>query len=239
MENMKIALISDIHGNLPALEAVYYSIKEKNISEIYNLGDSLYGPLWPEETAIFLIENDIISISGNEDKDLLEKLNKNETEKYTINQLSELSINWLKNLPDNYENDYITLFHGSPNDNQKYFLEKIVSGNVIIKDKKEIMESIKHMKTKYFGFGHSHVERILTIEDKFFINAGSVGLPAYSDDNPDHKMETNNNFAKYIILNNENIEICNIAYDYKTASKRARENNRNDWSICIENGRVN
>ena len=78
---MKIALISDIHGNVPALEAVYQSIKNKSISEIYNLGDSLYGPLWPEETARFLIEKNILSIMGNEDEALINNHKKNETEK--------------------------------------------------------------------------------------------------------------------------------------------------------------
>jgi predicted phosphodiesterase len=235
---MKIALISDIHVNLPALEAVYHSIKDKNIIELYNLGDSLYGPLWPEETAKFLIENSIKSISGNEDKDLLEKTNKNETEKYTISQISELSISWLKILPDYYENDYITLFHGSPNDNSKYFLEKIIEKNIILKTNEEMLKNIGNIKTKYIGFGHSHLERILTIGEQVLINAGSVGLPAYSDENPDHKMETYNNFAKYIIIDNESIEIMYIPYDYKASSKRAKENNRNDWSYYIENGRV-
>jgi len=81
MQDMKIALLSDIHGNIPALEAVYQSIKEKGILEIYNLGDSLHGPLWPEETAQFLINNNIKSIMGNEDEVLIKSRNLNETEK--------------------------------------------------------------------------------------------------------------------------------------------------------------
>ena len=235
---MKIALISDIHGNLPALEAVYESIKEKGIFEMYNLGDSLYGPLWPEETAQFLIKNEIKSIMGNEDEDLINDKTKNETEEYTLSQLSEKSINWLKNLPHIIENEYLTLFHGMYNNNRKYFLENICNGNIFIKSNEEIMESIKGIKTKYLGFGHSHLEKILVLKEQILINAGSVGCAAFSDDDPIHKVETLNNFAKYVIINNQNIEICNIEYDYKMASKRAKENNRNDWSKFIETGRI-
>ena len=235
---MKIALISDIHGNISALETVWYSIKEKGISEVYNLGDSLYGPLWPEETAQFIMKNNIESILGNEDESLVKNKNLNETEKYTLNQLSISSINWLRTLPEIYNNDLFTLFHGSPGNNKKYFLENIYDGKIVIKSNEEIKEGIKEIKTKYIGFGHSHLERILTINDQILINAGSVGLPAFFDDIPEHKIETYNNFTKYIVINDEKIEICNIPYDYKSACKRAKENNRNDWSKYIENGRA-
>jgi putative phosphoesterase len=235
---MKIALISDIHGNLPALEAVYQSILEKDITEIYNLGDSLYGPLWPEETAQFLIEKNIRSIMGNGDEDILNNASQNETLRYTANQLSEKSINWLKTLPMIFKNKDITLFHGSPSTNSKYFFFFFCDGNIILKSNLEIIDEIKNIKTKYIAFGHSHIERILNIDDYILINAGSVGLPAYSDDEPVHNIETYNNFAKYVIINKENIEIRYVEYDYKLASKQAKKNNRNDWSNWIKNGRV-
>ncbi len=50
---MKFALVSDIHGNLPALEAVLRDVHRRGVSTVVNLGDSLSGPLWPLETAEF------------------------------------------------------------------------------------------------------------------------------------------------------------------------------------------
>jgi predicted phosphodiesterase len=235
---MKVALISDIHGNIPALEAVYKSIMDKGISKIYNLGDTCYGPLWPEETVNFIIKNNIKSIMGNGDEDLIKYPLKNETVKYTISKLSENSINWIKVLPDIYKDEKITLFHGSPNNKNKYFLESIINEQIIIKSNNEIKRNIKNIETKFICFGHSHLERILKIDNQILINAGSVGLPAYSEDNPKHKIETYNNYAKYAIINNNSVEICNAEYDYKNSSRKARENNRNDWSKYIETGRV-
>jgi predicted phosphodiesterase len=52
---MRIALVSDIHGNLPALEAVVRDIAQRGVEVVVNLGDSLSGPLLPLETARYLM----------------------------------------------------------------------------------------------------------------------------------------------------------------------------------------
>ena len=52
---MKLAFVSDIHGNLPAIEAVKKDILRRGVDQVVNLGDSLSGPLLPLETAQFLI----------------------------------------------------------------------------------------------------------------------------------------------------------------------------------------
>jgi Icc-related predicted phosphoesterase len=51
---MRIAVVTDIHGNLAALEAVHRDIRRRGIDLIVNLGDSLSGPLLPRETAEFI-----------------------------------------------------------------------------------------------------------------------------------------------------------------------------------------
>ncbi|MBU2102984.1 MAG: metallophosphatase family protein [Candidatus Omnitrophica bacterium] len=68
---MKIALISDIHANLPALSAVLADIKRRKIGVIWNLGDSVgYGP-FPRETLALLMRLGLRSIRGNYDDKVL------------------------------------------------------------------------------------------------------------------------------------------------------------------------
>jgi predicted phosphodiesterase len=47
---MRLAVISDVHGNLPALEAVVADIKKRQVDSAVNLGDCVTSPLWPKET---------------------------------------------------------------------------------------------------------------------------------------------------------------------------------------------
>ena len=55
---MRIAVVSDIHGNLPALQAVVRDCQRRGVDTVFNLGDSLSGPLLPLQTAQFLMAQD-------------------------------------------------------------------------------------------------------------------------------------------------------------------------------------
>ena len=68
---MRIAFISDIHGNLPALEAVKKDILQRGVDQIVNLGDSLSGPLLPRETAQFIMAEGWYSLAGNHERQIL------------------------------------------------------------------------------------------------------------------------------------------------------------------------
>jgi putative phosphoesterase len=235
---MRFALLSDIHGNIAALESVVSSIENRNIQLIYNLGDSIYGPLWPNETANYLRESKIKSILGNGDFDVLSNRNNNKTMNDNFNELSEINLNWIKNLPTKIIEGDLTIFHGTMNSMYEYFFEYIEDEIVKVYGNEELKNKIHAIKTKYIGCGHSHIEKIMMINDQTILNPGSVGLPAYSDDKPKHKMETWNNRAKYIEVNENEVVVYYIEYDYKSAAKKARENNREDWAYSIETGRA-
>ena len=65
---MRLAVISDIHANLAALEAVLDDIETKSPDAIINLGDCVSGPLWPRETMELLEARGIPSVRGNHDR---------------------------------------------------------------------------------------------------------------------------------------------------------------------------
>ena len=90
-----VAVISDIHGNLPALEAVWEDIEKNGGAEVYNCGDSLDGPLWPEETAKFLIDRNVISIRGNGEDDMIRGY---ESDASIRDGISPATYDWLRSL---------------------------------------------------------------------------------------------------------------------------------------------
>lgn len=62
---MRIAVLSDIHGNLGSLQAVVDDFAGRAVDAVVNLGDSLSGPLLPRETAGFLMAQDWVQLRGN------------------------------------------------------------------------------------------------------------------------------------------------------------------------------
>ncbi|MEO9495335.1 MAG: metallophosphoesterase family protein, partial [Vibrio splendidus] len=65
---MKLAILSDIHSNVFALEAVIADVKKHNVDHMVNLADILYGPIAPKATYDLLMEHEFITICGNQDR---------------------------------------------------------------------------------------------------------------------------------------------------------------------------
>jgi predicted phosphodiesterase len=98
---MRIAAISDIHGNLRALEAVLADIGRGGVDLVVNSGDILSGPLFPAGCATRLIPLGIPTISGNHERQLLimQENQMGEFDRYTANCLSTDHVSWKAQLP--------------------------------------------------------------------------------------------------------------------------------------------
>lgn len=243
----KLAVISDVHGNRLALAAVLEDIYKKNIHFIINLGDSLYGPLWPEETALLLRKHDIIHVLGNEDEILFNDSFKNPTCEFVLNQVSGETLAWIKSMPRIYREDRFIAFHGTVRSTQEYLVEKVtgVRGKeIIIKSDEELKAELESIPGNLILCGHSHAPNIISLSNgKLIVNPGSVGLPAYDDDLPSyHRIENYTPHARYLILeSNEtgfNYEMRILNYDYETAANQAQKNHRNDWAYWLATGRA-
>lgn len=242
---MIYAIISDIHGNSWALKAVLKDIRNKQADKIYDLGDSLYGPLDPKGTFELMIENEIESICGNEDRLIIKNLSSglsNPTLEYVKEELNESSFSWLKELPKTRTvgND-ILLCHGTPEKNAAYLLEELHPGCIKIKNTDDLEKILKGINASFVFCGHSHRPGIAKTKNSLIINPGSVGLPAYEDNLPiPHKMETYSNHARYCILIIEEgktwFRQMSVKYDYKSAAKKAEINGRSDWAKWLETG---
>ena len=97
---MKVAVISDIHGNRLALEAVLDDIRRQKVDAIFNLGDLLSGPLEPNWVADILMDLDIPTVRGNHDRALIaEPADMGAVDRFARAQLEERHLAWLKALP--------------------------------------------------------------------------------------------------------------------------------------------
>ncbi len=244
--NKKTAIISDIHANSWALKEVLRDIKNRNIVEILNLGDSLYGPLDPKGTFELLTKNNIKSISGNQDRFIIENINKITpipTLEYVKKSIDNNAINWLKELPFDLIHKNIYCCHGNPSNDSIALLEKINIDYVDVQTNTEIEITLSNIKENIVVCGHSHIPRMLKIKNKIIINPGSIGLPAYDDELPvPHKMESLTPHAKYAIIdikdNRTTIELISVDYDFEKPASIAEKNNRKDWAKWIRTGRV-
>ncbi|MCE1252898.1 MAG: metallophosphatase family protein [Anaerolineae bacterium] len=239
------ALVSDIHGNLPALEVVTADLKSRRINTVINLGDHLSGPLWPLETARFLMQQDWIHITGNHDRKTVSQppAEHNPSDRYAYQSISGVELAWLGSLPaDLHLGEQIFLFHGAPGSDTTYLLENIVNERLSLAAPADIRARLKDVKTPLLLCGHTHKTRVVLMDDgQLIVNPGSVGLPAYSDDTPVfHVCENGSPHARYAVLEKSpagwKVELISLMYDYKKAAERARLNNRPDWQHCLLTG---
>ncbi|GGP22480.1 metallophosphoesterase family protein [Silvimonas iriomotensis] len=245
---MRFALVSDIHGNLPALDAVLVDAHSRGISTIVNLGDSLSGPLWPQETAEFLMRQRWVQLAGNHERQLLavdpaNPERSSPSDSYARSKVSDDVLAWLAKLPGvAWLGPAVFLCHGTPTSDLTYFLETVEPGGVRLAHADEISERLGGMDAQVIACGHTHHPRIVcTADGKLIVNPGSVGLPAYDDDHPyPHVIETGAPFARYAICEQCEgqwfAELLAVPYDYQRAVAQAQANGRPDWAHALATG---
>lgn len=242
---MKIAIISDVHGNSLALQKVLGAIKENQVDYIVNLGDCLFGPLDPAGTAEILINLNIPTVCGNQDRELYESDTGSETLDYVKSQLSESHMSWIKNLTmiEFFLDDFL-LCHGTPFNDIDYLLYDVTPQGAVARTNQGLQELLRGIERKYIFCGHNHLAGVKELEDgRVIINAGAVGIQAYDDDVPYyHIMQSGTPQAHYTLfeLNGDSWSANDIAvdYDYESAAKLAEKNNRSDWAHWLRTGRV-
>ena len=241
----RIAVVSDIHGNIPALEAVLADMQNHPVDAVFNLGDHLSGPLWPVETAEFLMKQDWYQIQGNHDHNLvtLAIAEQIPSDQYASNFIDDRIKEWLASLPPLLVlPDGFALFHGSPMKQIDYVTEEVDHGAAHLASPAVIQSRLSGVEAKVFLCGHSHIPRIIQLpEDALILNPGSVGLQAYDDTYPaPHVVEMGSPDAYYMIMEKLpagwKVESIAVPYDYHLAADQARKNLRPDWEIALLTG---
>lgn len=243
---MKIAVISDIHGNDLALEAVLADLDALGIDEIVNLGDHLSGPLNAARTADILTGRNMTAIRGNHDRYLLaqDRADMGPSDRAAYDQLGRNHLEWLSNLPGTLvHRDSLFLCHGTPASDETYWLEALTSGGVVHMAEREAIERFaKDIPYPVILCGHTHIPRAVRLADgRLLVNPGSVGCPGYTDDHPvGHKVETGSPDARYAIVdrtaNGWSVTFRCVPYDHMAMSRLAANRNRPDWASALATG---
>ncbi len=245
---MKIAAMADVHSNVFALEAVVGDARARNADLMVNLGDVLYGPIAPRATYDFLEGHEFVTIKGNQDRLICEATAKevgdNPTLNFVINDLGEEPSSWLQSLPADWQmDDEIYLCHGAPSNDMTYLLENIETGKAHPRPESEIIDLLKGNSSSIVICGHTHIPRTVALSSgQLVINPGSVGLPAYTDDEPiPHSMENFSPHASYALIEKGmfgwTVEQIKVPYDFKKAAQAAANRGREDWAHFLSTGR--
>lgn len=243
---MRIAAITDIHGNLPALEAVLADIALRGADLVVQLGDALSGPLWPRETAELLMARAFPCVRGNHDRALLgDPASMGPSDAFAFRELAPMHLEWLRSWPTTLRIGHeVMLFHATPDDDDRYLLEDPATGYARLRPADAVAEALQGVEERLMLCGHTHVPRVFALADgRVVVNAGSVGLPAYTDDTGGfHRHENGSPHARYALidLGADRIDaaIVSVQYDWNAASRRAAANGRPDWAAWLASGRA-
>jgi predicted phosphodiesterase len=250
---MRIAVVSDIHGNLPALEAVIVDIASAGADFTVNLGDIASGPLWPHETVSRLRELGWPAIAGNHERQVLTlpRSRMGPSDAFAAAALDADDRAWLASLPATLDlGGGVWCCHGTPDDDLRYFLETVTpdlglhgSRGIRAATADEVRERLRARRDAVVLCGHTHTARCMQVDGTLIVNPGSVGLPAYDDDHPHaHRVEAGSPHARWALVEHGahgwQAQLRLVAYDWEAAARRAEANVRGDWADALRTGRV-
>lgn len=261
---MRIAFVSDIHGNLAALDAVIDDIARRQVDHVVNLGDTVSGPLLPRATAQRLAPLPWLHVAGNHERQVLSLPLERQipSDAYTSAELTGADKAWLASHADPCDprlhrgemwperlGANVALCHGSPRSDIEYLLETPVGEEARLGTPKEIEERLDGRIPPHITLlacGHSHVPRaVRTASGLLIVNPGSVGLPAYDDDHPYphssfHRIENGSPNARYAVVERQcgrwTCELISVAYDFESMAVLADQRGRPDWAHALRTG---
>ncbi len=197
---MRIALVSDIHGNLPALEAVLAELdRRRDHDAVYHLGDLVgYAP-WPDEVVEVLRERGIPGVAGNYDstvasghehcgckyEDPIQEELSRLSYAWTLAHTSPTTKAWLGSLPFRMDirpegghrsGQTIRLIHGNPILNTVYWTEDRSDDFC-----RKMAAHLGARSGDVVAFGHTHKPWHRVVDETHFVNTGSVGRPKDGD----------------------------------------------------------
>jgi len=245
---VRLDVLADIHGNLPALEAVLHDIEARAVDRTINLGDCVSGLLWPRETMDLLDTLRLPTVRGNHDRWVAETPRERvyASDAFVAERLLASQRAALGALPPLCQlGDDIPAVHGTPGDDNQYLLESVVDGHLVLAPLEAITARLGKMQTSLVLCAHSHLPRAVQAgAATLIVNPGSVGCPAYCDPNPPaHVSAVGSPHTRYALLDRRSrgwtVQAIAVEYDWIAALARALENGRPEWAQGLATGFIN
>lgn len=206
---MRVAIFSDVHGNLTALNAVLEDIESKQVNLTIFAGDLCTDGAQPQACVERLRESNVAAIAGNTDQRLcnqpllsdepaLEEAERikqieNNTD-WTWAQLDEMNRAWLRNLPLHrrfsptvHPKDDLLVVHANPIDTDYHILPSPARQRALYDevrqpdDDPELEKRLGHLGGGIVAFGHLHIPGVRDWHDLQLVNISSVSLPLDGD----------------------------------------------------------
>lgn len=222
---MKIAILSDIHSNLEALNAVVEALAIEPLSETYCLGDIVGYNANPHEVIEMIQKMNAVCVAGNHDHaavgltstDYFNPVAK-EAAQWTAQQLSETEKDWIKSFPYIQKIGNITLVHATPYEPKEW-------GYILTAH--DAKKAFEVLETDLCFIGHSHLpfvfqegkgfvfqeEGVFELKEgeRYIVNAGSVGQPR--DRNPN---------ASFVLFDpqKKTVDFKRVPYDFKKTQSK-------------------
>jgi predicted phosphodiesterase len=179
---VRVAALYDVHGNLPALEAVLREVRAESVDLVLVGGDVVWGP-WPGEVLELLHGlEDVAFIRGNADREVATSDTTvgsvtDEVTAWVADRLSSEQKEWLVALPETLVSSVdgvgdVLFCHGSPRSDEEMLTR--------LSPLERLEAALEGVAPRTVACGHTHMQFRREVGDREVVNAGSIGMP-YED----------------------------------------------------------
>jgi putative phosphoesterase len=231
---MRLAVVSDIHGNLTALEAVITDLKTVGVDSVVHGGDLVANGARPAQVIDIIRELRWPGVCGNTDEMLwrpellaelelkapskggLRRVLFNDIAPATRELLGQERLAWLRSLPTQWSDQYVTVVHASPHDLWRAPLADASN--------EELLRVYGELASCVIVYGHIHCPFVRSLGTMTVANSGSVGLPYDGDQR-----------ASYLLLEGGIASVRRVPYDIGCELEQLQAQNfpRAEWLASI------
>jgi len=244
---MRIGVVSDIHGNLAALEAVADALASAGVDAVVNLGDCVSGPLLPLETAHWLMRAGWPTIAGNHERQLLALraggAGTSTSDRFAAARLDADAWQWIARLPPVLQlREGPLLCHGTPDCDLAPLAHVIEQARMVADTPAHIAGRLPTVDAPVVACGHTHLAVATRLEDgRLVLNPGSVGLQAFRETlGVPYVVEAGTPHARYAVLSTGDAgwqaQLHAVTYDFEAMARLAERHDAPDWAYSLRTG---